>query len=231
MSMTKIELTPKLSDTVELPTEQVAESFSYDYNIPPAEASKARWYISGLTVVFVLLAPAAQFFFPDAWMIVLSTALAFTIGTNLLISVITVSVEDRAVIMQRSMDDLAVQLGDATQELLKFHDAMDQADIGGIQNTVSSSLDDITPAAAHVSSIIPELTRLMYSAESSLEILEEKFKTVDYIESQVESMVTDFKKLRLNIDNAIAAVSMFTPDSTVQIESEPAVDMIIDVNI
>ena len=57
---------------------------------------KIRTLLTIFTGLLVIVAPIVAYMYPTTWQIILSTALAFTIGTNLLISVVTVKVESKA---------------------------------------------------------------------------------------------------------------------------------------
>ena len=58
-----------------------------------AKERKIRFLLFGLTGLLVVSAPIVSYIWLETWTLILASALAFTIGTNLLISVVTVRVE------------------------------------------------------------------------------------------------------------------------------------------
>jgi hypothetical protein len=97
------------------------------------------------TIVLVIVAPFASWLYPSAWTYILSTALAFTIGTNLLISIVSVRVEDKADLMESRMVELLTSLNTAASRLEEFHLQLDGINIPAVLEMVENVRDEVAP--------------------------------------------------------------------------------------
>ncbi|MBU03342.1 MAG: hypothetical protein CME55_08620 [Halieaceae bacterium] len=90
-----------------------------------------RIILTVFTGVLVFTAPVVSYLYPATWNIILSTALAFTIGTNLLISVVTVKVESKAQQLEERMQILVHELNQTADRMSGLHETLNIANIPG----------------------------------------------------------------------------------------------------
>jgi len=106
---------------------------------------KIRFILFAFTGLLVIGAPVVSYLYPEAWTLILAAALAFTIGTNLLISVVTVRVEDKADSMEARMVELMESLYSATHRLEEFHTQLDGINIPAVRDMMESIRDEVAP--------------------------------------------------------------------------------------
>ena len=92
---------------------------------------RIRQVLAALTALLVIAAPIISALYPSTWTLILSTALAFTIGTNLLISVVTVKVESKAQKLEERMAALIKDLNETADRMSSLHDTLNIANIPG----------------------------------------------------------------------------------------------------
>lgn len=97
------------------------------------------------TALLVMSAPVVSYIYPTAWTYILAAALAFTIGTNLLISVVTVRVEDKADLMEARMVELLESLNVAANRLEAFHTQIDGINVPAIRDLLENVRDEVAP--------------------------------------------------------------------------------------
>ena len=79
---------------------------------------RIRQVLAAFTGILVIAAPVISALYPSTWTLILSTALAFTIGTNLLISVVTVKVESKAQkLEEKALEEEHTRLNQLRKEL------------------------------------------------------------------------------------------------------------------
>tara|TARA_B100000287_G_scaffold435648_1_gene505303 strand:- start:3420 stop:4151 length:732 start_codon:yes stop_codon:yes gene_type:complete len=113
------------------------ESIEYDKRI--------RSILFVFTALLVMSAPVVSYIYPTAWTYILAAALAFTIGTNLLISVVTVRVEDKADLMEARMVELLESLHVAANRLEAFHTQLDGINVPAIRDLLENVRDEVAP--------------------------------------------------------------------------------------
>jgi hypothetical protein len=106
---------------------------------------RLRFVLFGFTALLTISAPIVSFFYPSAWTFILAAALAFTIGTNLLISVVTVRVEDKADLMEARMVELLGSLNTAAFRLEEFHGQLDVINIPAVKELVENVREEFAP--------------------------------------------------------------------------------------
>lgn len=126
------------------PEEEVAEQIK-NMHVQLAKERKIRVALFGFTVFLVIAAPVVSYLYPSAWTLILAAALAFTIGTNLLISVVTVRVEEKADSMETRMVELLESLSKATYRLQAFHEQLETINIPAIGHLLESVRDEVAP--------------------------------------------------------------------------------------
>lgn len=126
------------------PEEEVAEQIK-NMHQQLAKERKIRVALFGFTVILVIAAPVVSYLYPSAWTLILAAALAFTIGTNLLISVVTVRVEEKADSMETRMVELLESLSKATYRLQAFHEQLETINIPAIGHLLESVRDEVAP--------------------------------------------------------------------------------------
>ena len=92
---------------------------------------RIRQVLAAFTALLVIAAPIISALYPSTWTLILSTALAFTIGTNLLISVVTVKVESKAQKLEERMAALIKDLNETADRMSSLHDTLNIANIPG----------------------------------------------------------------------------------------------------
>jgi len=112
---------------------------------PPQTDKRLRFVLFAFTALLTISAPIVSFFYPSAWTLILAAALAFTIGTNLLISVVTVRVEDKADLMEARMVELLGSLNTAAHRLEQFHHQLDGINIPGVKDLLENIGEEFAP--------------------------------------------------------------------------------------
>ena len=104
-----------------------------------------RRRLLAFSFLLTISAPFLSYFYPTAWTYILATGVAFTIGTNLLISVVSTRVEDKADKMEERMVELMDSLNEATDRLKDFHSQLDSVNIPGVQNMLEDVRNELAP--------------------------------------------------------------------------------------
>ena len=129
---------------VEVPEEELSESLAW-LQAQRAKDVSIRRRLLAFSFLLTFSAPFLSFFFPTAWTYILATGVAFTIGTNLLISVVSTRVEDKADKMEERMVELMDSLNEATDRLKSFHQQLDSVNIPGVQSLLEDVRDELAP--------------------------------------------------------------------------------------
>ncbi len=129
---------------VEGPDEELSESLAW-LQAQRAKDVSIRRRLLAFSFLLTFSAPFLSYFFPTAWTYILATGVAFTIGTNLLISVVSTRVEDKADKMEERMVELMDSLNEATDRLKSFHQQLDSVNIPGVQNLLEDVRDELAP--------------------------------------------------------------------------------------
>jgi len=133
-------------EPVETEEEQTELTDSIDYMRKTlAREKRIRIMLFGLTGLLVVSAPIVSYVWPETWTLILASALAFTIGTNLLISVVTVRVEEKADSMETRMVELLASLHTAELRLRTFHDQLEGINIPGVHQLLENVRDEVAP--------------------------------------------------------------------------------------
>ena len=104
-----------------------------------------RIILTLFTAMLVIAAPIVSYLYPATWNIILSTALAFTIGTNLLISVVTVKVESKAQQLEERMQILVHELNQTAERMSGLHETLNIANIPGVIDLFETVKNEFMP--------------------------------------------------------------------------------------
>ena len=97
------------------------------------------------SIILTIAAPFVSFMYPAAWTYILATGVAFTIGTNLLISVVSTRVEDKADRVETRMVELLDSLNLAAMRLEVFHEQIESVNIPAVQAMLENVRDEVAP--------------------------------------------------------------------------------------
>ena len=106
---------------------------------------QVRRRLLAFSLLLTVIAPFISYLYPLAWTYILATGVAFTIGTNLLISVVSTRVEDKADRVEERMVDLMDSLNVAADRLQIFHDQLESVNIPGVQQMLENVRDEVAP--------------------------------------------------------------------------------------
>ena len=106
---------------------------------------RIRQVLAAFTALLVIAAPIISALYPSTWTLILSTALAFTIGTNLLISVVTVKVESKAQKLEERMAALIKDLNETADRMSSLHDTLNIANIPGAIDLFETVKNEFMP--------------------------------------------------------------------------------------
>ena len=153
---------------------------------------RIRAVMAAFTISLIIAAPAVSYLYPSAWTLILAAALAFTIGTNLLISIVTVRVEDKADTMERRMNELLLSLKAATDRLSEFHGQLDAINIPLMQEKADN-------LSAQIRSALEEVAPQIQSFAPQIKSFEDiDFKYIGEAISQTRSFIETLDMVKLN---------------------------------
>ena len=111
-----------------------------------SQLERQRRLLVAFTAVLVICMPIFQHFYPSINAYVLSAAMAFTIGTNLTIFIISTQIEDKADQMERKMESLLDELDRAATGLDNFQTELSGVNIPAIVETVEKARLEMEPS-------------------------------------------------------------------------------------
>jgi hypothetical protein len=97
------------------------------------------------SILLTITAPFVSYLYPTAWTYILATGVAFTIGTNLLISVVSTRVEDKAGKLETRMVELLDSLNLAAMRLEVFHEQIESVNIPAVQAMLENIRNEVAP--------------------------------------------------------------------------------------
>ena len=91
--------------------------------VPSKSEAKRRFRVifAVATIALMITGPVLNYYYEDAWEYFLAIAMAFTIGTNLMIAVVTTQVEDKADRMEEKMETVIGELASASEVVGEFN--------------------------------------------------------------------------------------------------------------
>ena len=132
------------------------DELSLDEKPKLTEAEKNVRLRIGLLVVTLLLmaiGPALQYYYPDVFLYILAAGIAFTIGTNLTIGILSVRIEDKAELMERRMIELLEELSTSTEQLEEFNGQLSQFPLESMLTSMQEARDQLTPTLGEIQDI------------------------------------------------------------------------------
>ena len=112
-----------------------------------------RLALGGFTLFLMILGPVLQYYYADIFLYILAAGIAFTIGTNLTIGVLSVRIEDKAEIMERRIEDLLEQLSTSTDQLTEFNGQLAQFPLESMLVSLQEAREELTPTLASIQDI------------------------------------------------------------------------------
>ena len=119
---------------------------SYSLKESVSSVDKQRRRLISFTVFLIIAMPVANYFFPVAWVYVLSASMAFTIGTNLTIFIISTQIEDKADQMEKKMESLIDELDRAATGLDYFQRELSGINIPAIKEAMDNAREELQPS-------------------------------------------------------------------------------------
>lgn len=110
------------------------------------QMDRQRRALIGITITLVAVMPFLQYYIPSANSYILSAAMAFTIGTNLTIFIISTQIEDKASEMERRIENLTDELDRAQSGLDNFHSELSSVNIPAIVDGIERARNEMSPS-------------------------------------------------------------------------------------
>ena len=157
-----------------------------DVLVPPSTL-RTRRIMMGITLVLVVTMPVLNYYDSETWEYVLAAALAFTIGTNAMISVVTVKVDDKAdrmeariLMLMNYIRELLEQLEESSDTLKDFSVQMEQVNIPAMIASVETARIELAPALDRFSEVdLAQISELSVQALEAMDMIDsEKVKGV-----------------------------------------------------
>lgn len=134
-----------------------------------------RILLTVFTGMLVVAAPIVSYLYPTTWNIILSTALAFTIGTNLLISVVTVKVESKAQQLEERMQILVHELNQTAERMSGLHETLNIANIPGAVDLFETVKSEFMPGIRSLEDVdLQMVSREIKRASSFVDTLDKE---------------------------------------------------------
>ncbi len=114
---------------------------------------RLRFQLGVFTLILIISMPILQYYYPDAFLYVLAGGIAFTIGTNLTIGILSIRIEDKAELMERRMGELLKELSTSTDLLGEFNDQLSQFPLESMLHTMESAREELGPALSQMNGV------------------------------------------------------------------------------
>jgi hypothetical protein len=167
---------------------------------PSPSTLRTRRIMIGITVTLVIAMPVLNYYDSNTWEYVLAAALAFTIGTNAMISIVTIKVDDKADRMEARMLQLVGfirtlldQLEESSSSLKKFGNQMEQVDVPTMVSSAAATITAVERARTELAPLMEKLSDvdLAQISEFSVKALE----SIEMIDSEkVQGMIAPFMR-------------------------------------
>jgi hypothetical protein len=187
---------------------------SYSLRESTSSTVKQRRRLVGFTIFLIVAMPIANWFYPIAWVYVLSAAMAFTIGTNLTIFIISTQIEDKADKMEKKMESLIDELDRAATGLDYFQRELSGINIPAIKEAMDTAREELQPALHRLDGV---------SWESLSTAVENGFRVWERLDKvKIEKFVRPF------LDKGQVMPEFFMTQSSLVVED---VDVDVDVDV
>ena len=95
------------------------------------------------TLALMITGPVLQYYRAEIFIYILAAGIAFTIGTNLTIGILSVRIEDKAELMERRMTELLEELSTSTEQLMEFNGQLAQFPLQVMLDTMETARDEL----------------------------------------------------------------------------------------
>jgi hypothetical protein len=112
-----------------------------------------RYGLLTFTLILMVIGPALQYYYADMFLYILAAGIAFTIGTNLTIGILSIRIEDKADLMEARMVDLLEQLSTSTDQLSEFNEVLGRVPIHTMVESIESARDELGPALTNMQDV------------------------------------------------------------------------------
>ena len=151
--------------------------------------------------------PLIQYFYADAFLYVLAGGIAFTIGTNLTIGILSIRIEDKAELMERRMGELLGELSTSTDLLGEFNDQLSQFPLESMLQTMEGAREELGPALSQMNGV--SWTEISSAFSAGMEWYETL--DTDKIKSMMAPFIVEVPEITL-IDDPFNDSIPATPD-------------------
>ena len=111
---------------------------------------KLRVQLGVFTLLLITVGPILQFYYGGIFLYILAAGIAFTIGTNLTIAILSFRIEDKAELMERRMTELLEELSTSTEHLSEFNGQLAQFPLETMLVTLEEARDELGPALSQM---------------------------------------------------------------------------------
>ena len=142
--------------------------------------TRLRLALGAFTLVLMAIGPVLQYYYADIFLYILAAGIAFTIGTNLTIGVLSIRIEDKAELMERRMEELLDQLSTSTDQLTEFNGQLAQFPLQSMLDSLEIARDELGPTLSQIQGVSwEEVSRFVVAALDFSESLDtEKIKSM-----------------------------------------------------
>lgn len=179
----------------------------------PTEREKnirLRLILGAFTFLLIATLPLIQYYYAGAFLYVLAGGIAFTIGTNLTIGILSIRIEDKAELMERRMADLLEELSTSTDLLGDFNNQLQQFPLESMLETMEKARDELGPALSQMNGVSwTEISTAFAAVMEWYETLD-----TDKIKSMIAPFVVETPQITLIDDpfnDSIPAPDFFPP--------------------
>jgi len=106
-----------------------------------------------LTLVIVVVVPFINWQWPPIAPFVLAVAMGFTIATNFSITIMSMSIEDKAVGLEERIVSLLEELDTANRGLDKFHTELETMNLPRLRDNIESARVELAPSLSQFSEV------------------------------------------------------------------------------
>lgn len=124
-----------------------------DFQDEKRKTEQLRIGLLVFTVSLMIIGPALQYYYADMFLYILAAGIAFTIGTNLTIGILSIRIEDKADVMENRISDLLEELKTSTDALADFNDVLGKVPIHTMVESIESARDEIAPALSNMQDV------------------------------------------------------------------------------
>jgi hypothetical protein len=114
---------------------------------------RLRIILGIFTLVLMILGPVMQYYRAEMFIYVLAAGIAFTIGTNLTIGILSIRIEDKAELMERRMTELLSELSTSTEQLMDFNGQLAQFPLQGMLDAMETARDELGPTLSQMNGV------------------------------------------------------------------------------